>query len=435
MGWIFIIGSVHECSTGTSSTSKYLIMSMTTRKTSHQRYMAYRPRPRDHSRLALVRMGSAVHGEGMGEQLVNVTPFPQTMDHLTWPDHGPPDLFPPPPPPPTGSWTTWSPWSCGQMVCSHWTTLRMIPRPRLTTIIMGFTVICRALHTALRQYQWCHWLEHFIGIVIGLGVVQCDHTKTPVKTQESPVGNCKRHTTRTIACPSISYPGERGEGGYLPWLGGTYLGLGGTYLGWGVPTLARGVPTLDWGEYPPWRGVLPWGTPQPGLAGGYLPWTEGTYLGVPPPPCGQTDWCLWKHYLPVVLRTRAVITLPRTKYAIGSKCQKHYILHGMWRYGKVIYQCFRKQKNSWQLNFLWLPESVKDQGENISQRNNRFVIINNRYCDEIITFCGELLILFDRKAFVNPLVAHSSEESAIIQGGEGKFIQKMQLLIIEQNRV
>ena len=26
----------------------------------------------------------------------------------------------------------------------------------------------------------------------------------------------------------------------------------------------------------------------------------------PPPPRGQTDWCLWKHYLPLVLRTRVV---------------------------------------------------------------------------------------------------------------------------------
>ena len=42
------------------------------------------------------------------------------------------------------------------MVCSHWTILRTIPK--LTTIIMGSTVICRALHTARRPCHWCHWL-------------------------------------------------------------------------------------------------------------------------------------------------------------------------------------------------------------------------------------------------------------------------------------
>ena len=58
--------------------------------------------------------------------------------------------------------------------------------------------------------------------------------------------------------------------GYLPWLGGTYLGQGVPtlargYLPWlGVPTLAGGVPTLA-GRDTPQLGV-------PTLAG-------GTYLG------------------------------------------------------------------------------------------------------------------------------------------------------------
>ena len=95
-------------------------------------------------------------------------------------------------------------------------------------------------------------------------------------------------------------------GGYLPWLGSTYLGQGVPtlargYLPWlGVPTLAgrgtylghRGT-CLGWG-YPPWPGgYLPWlGVPT--LAGRgtylgqggtylgwewYLPWPGGTYLG------------------------------------------------------------------------------------------------------------------------------------------------------------
>ena len=39
------------------------------------------------------------------------------------------------------------------MVCSHWTTLRMIPRPRLRTIIKGSSEICRTLHTAPRPHH------------------------------------------------------------------------------------------------------------------------------------------------------------------------------------------------------------------------------------------------------------------------------------------
>ena len=123
----------------------------------------------------------------------------------------------------------------------------------------------------------------------------------------------KRHTARRVAR----------TGWYLAWLGGGYPLLpiltwpGGTYLdwgwegvppswpGWGVPTLAREVPTL--GVPPSWPG---WGRghtylgqedtylgvpPCPDLAGGYLPWPGGTYLGVPLPilpwlggylPCG-----------------------------------------------------------------------------------------------------------------------------------------------------
>ena len=64
------------------------------------------------------------------------------------------------------------------MVCSHPT--RTIPRPRLTMIIMGSTVICRALYTAPRPCYWCYWLlfSHFIGLAtyIVLGVAQREHT-------------------------------------------------------------------------------------------------------------------------------------------------------------------------------------------------------------------------------------------------------------------
>ena len=93
----------------------------------------------------------------------------------------------------------------------------------------------------------------------------------------------KRHTARRVASP---------------WEVGTYLGQGG-------PTLAGRR-----GNYLG-RGYLPWSR------GGYLPWwLGGTYLGwggYPPWPWGSTppqvwtDRHLWKQYLPVVLRTRAVI--------------------------------------------------------------------------------------------------------------------------------
>ena len=53
------------------------------------------------------------------------------------------------------------------MVCSHLTT----PRTRPTTIIMGSTVMCRALHTAPRPYHLSHF-SHFISLAtyIVLGV-------------------------------------------------------------------------------------------------------------------------------------------------------------------------------------------------------------------------------------------------------------------------
>ena len=51
------------------------------------------------------------------------------------------------------------------MVCSHWTTPSPTKIPRLTTIIMGPTVISWALHTAPRPYHWCDWLISAISSV------------------------------------------------------------------------------------------------------------------------------------------------------------------------------------------------------------------------------------------------------------------------------
>ena len=160
--------------------------------------------------------------------------------------------------------------------------------------------------------------------------------------ESPPAGNRKRRITRGITCPSISYPRWVSTLAWgvptLTW--GTYLGVPlppswpgygvppwmGGYLPWGTPPLFwpsrgylpwMGVPTLGYplpcpdldGGYLPWIWVPTLGYPLPlswpGLGGTYLGW--GTYLGVPLP-LWQTDWCLWKHCLPVVLHMRAVIS-------------------------------------------------------------------------------------------------------------------------------
>ena len=113
-----------------------------------------------------------------------------------------------------------------------------------------------------------------------------------------------------------------GGRGYLAWIGG------------GVPILdGGGVPTLD-GGYPSWGIPYPdlawgWGTY---LAQGGVPTLDrgkGTYHGIPsscrggtylemgegylpwgtPSPQVWTDRHLWKQYLPIILRTWAVIKL------------------------------------------------------------------------------------------------------------------------------
>ena len=93
-------------------------------------------------------------------------------------------------------------------------------------------------------------------VTICLNVSNISHKKVLLRER-------KRHTSRRVASPGGSTYLGRGGGGYLLWLGGTYLG-------WGVPTLARRVPTLAGGTYPG-QGYLPWpGVPT--LAGEYLPW-------------------------------------------------------------------------------------------------------------------------------------------------------------------
>ena len=64
-------------------------------------------------------------------------------------------------------------------------------------------------------------------------------------------------------------------GEYLPWVvGAGYLPwMGGTYLGWGVPTL-DGVPTLACGGTYLGHGCTYSGWGMPTLDGGHLPWTS-----------------------------------------------------------------------------------------------------------------------------------------------------------------
>ena len=60
--------------------------------------------------------------------------------------------------------------------------------------------------------------------------------------------------------------------------------------------------------YPPPPPDLRLGTPAPGPETGYPPHLNlgPPHLDLGPPPCGQTHRQVSKHYLPVVLRTRAV---------------------------------------------------------------------------------------------------------------------------------
>ena len=57
------------------------------------------------------------------------------------------------------------------MVLSH-----MIPREIARPIKIAYIELFESIHTAPREYQWCHWLRHVIGLAIGLSVVQCEHT-------------------------------------------------------------------------------------------------------------------------------------------------------------------------------------------------------------------------------------------------------------------
>ena len=104
----------------------------------------------------------------------------------------------------------------------------------------------------------------------------------------------KRHTARhVVSTPSVVLPGTPPPAGYPPVL-----------AGWGVPYL--GPPPAG---YPPWQVTPPAGPGRvpPRLPNGILG-NVAKHYGIWVPPCGQTDRHVSKHYLPVVLRTRAVKT-------------------------------------------------------------------------------------------------------------------------------
>ena len=98
---------------------------------------------------------------------------------------------------------------------------------------------------------------------------------------------CKRHTAHRVASAWVGIYLCRG---YLPWDTPIMTWLGDTFLA--VPPRL-----LTWpGEGVTYLGVFP--PPCPDLAGGYLPWMGGNYLGwgvptlgYPFPQCEQTDTC------------------------------------------------------------------------------------------------------------------------------------------------
>ena len=131
----------------------------------------------------------------------------------------------------------------------------------------------------------------------------------------------KRHTTHHIASTHSSVFGVYSSlsfGGIWDWdTPSSEIGLPPPQTG--VPPSRTGIPHLGLGYPPTETGVLPGKRPETRNQGKNLgtevpprkgPGTreQGKNLGLGYHPFGQTGWCLWKHYLPVILLTRAVIT-------------------------------------------------------------------------------------------------------------------------------
>ena len=101
---------------------------------------------------------------------------------------------------------------------------------------------------------------------------------------------------------------------YHPWYNLCW-GIPLSWLGRGTAILAKGVPypglrvPLSWGI--PWKvpGTRNWGTPP-----------EGTWDIV----SQWTDTCLWKHYLPPILRTRRVNIIDGSKLLSIESVSSHF---------------------------------------------------------------------------------------------------------------
>ena len=151
----------------------------------------------------------------------------------------------------------------------------------------------------------------------------------PAWTQEAYRPPCSEYS---FCCPTRVPPRGGTQVRVPPW-GGTQTPRGRGYPGLGTPPGAWVPPHLDLGTPPPQGGL---GTPPGGS--GYPP-GGGTQTWVPPPggvwvppqggtrtwvPPLWTDKHLWKQYLPIVLRTRAVIKTKGTLAAWLHRLELQY---------------------------------------------------------------------------------------------------------------
>ena len=129
--------------------------------------------------------------------------------------------------------------------------------------------------------------------------------KSPAWTQEAYRPPCSEYS---FCCPT-RVPPPSGGGGGVPDPGTPPPPRGGGYLtGYPPPPWGGGVP--DPGNPPPppgGGGYRTWVPPPRGGTGPGYPPRGGTRTPLPPGVDRQTKW---NYYLPVVLRTRAVIIYP-----------------------------------------------------------------------------------------------------------------------------